>query len=97
MSNTEKLAREFARLLKIEVGEDDFNTIAKQTEKYKTAGVDTCVSHDFCDSNMLMNDAFNNLYGEDINPINALDLQLVNEAWELAKEQNFWAFWKETY
>lgn len=50
-----------------------------------------CASHDFCDANMAMDEAFTKLMGRDLirdDGMSAPDLELVNAAWTYAKAKH---------
>lgn len=48
-----------------------------------------CHSHDFCDANVVMADAFAEEAGHDIDMDDAGHLDVWNEAWELARGSRF--------
>lgn len=51
--------------------------------------VSCCASHDFCDPNLAMFDAFSDIYGRDpdLSQPSKTDLNLMNAAWEYAGER----------
>src|SRR3989304_4399232 len=51
----EAVAREFSRLLLAEIGNKKFREVVKRNKLEKDKGI--CHSHDFCDANMVMQDA----------------------------------------
>lgn len=48
-----------------------------------------CHSHDFCDANMPMSDAFEAIVGRQIDMDADADLDLWNDAWAIAKAADF--------
>lgn len=91
-ANAAHLARAFADELESEIGEIAMN----QVRRYNVVNVGdiACASHDFCDANMTMHDAFKSVMGcepEFLNdPESALadeHLQLWNAAWSIAKRE----------
>lgn len=48
-----------------------------------------CASHDFCDANMAMLEAFTAANGHEPSAESDEDTRLWNEAWEMAKAANF--------
>jgi hypothetical protein len=48
-----------------------------------------CATHDFCDSNEAMNEAFKIVVGRDIDCDSGSDCTLCNDAWDLAKARKF--------
>jgi len=84
----EKLAKEFSGILKDWTGEESIKAI---NEKNATrAYVDACASHEFCDPNTAMIEAFANVMGRSINFQNAGDFSMINHAWSTAKENKFY-------
>ena len=83
---TTKLAIEFSRLLGKELGELMDDVIAENR-----AQPEYCSSHDYCDANMIMAEAFENTYGRFpiIEPMGG-DMDLMNEAWDKAKQSDFY-------
>ncbi len=53
----------------------------------------TCATHDFCDANMLMSEAFTAVLGRDMDAGSEDDAALWNEAWDLAVEHGFNKEW----
>jgi hypothetical protein len=78
-----RLALSFADALRDEIGDDDYAEVCARnaTEEYARF----CASHDFCDANMVMFDAFNTEIGWDMDLDNDEDTAVWNEAWELAR------------
>lgn len=81
-----KLANEFSRILTEWLGTE---TIAEINRLNEGEDKTCCHSHDFCDSNMAMNEAFLALYGRDISIQSQKDTDLVNKAWTIAKNNKF--------
>jgi hypothetical protein len=82
---TEALARAFANRLLGELGHTKMREINARNETY---GPTVCASHDFCDSNMTMLAA-----GQDLKfwtDSDDIDDDLWNEAWDHAKRNKFW-------
>jgi hypothetical protein len=82
------LAREFGELMGEWLTPRELAVVRKKnaTPAYATA----CASHDFCDANMCMLDAFTGLMSRepafsDDEPQQEVDLGLINGAWALAK------------
>lgn len=90
----ETLAREFSRRLIGDLGEA---TIARvNAENARRADGDlTCASHEYCDANEYMLEAFEVVTGRELIPANAPmsdeDSALVNAAWSRAKQAGFFA------
>jgi len=49
----------------------------------------TCATHDVCDANMLMEDAYKTLTGRSMDVTDADAARIVNDAWRLAKLRGF--------
>jgi len=88
-----KLAKQFAKLLSEEIGDDNMKAVVAANKKEKSSGV--CHSHDYCDANMVMADAFKVLdidlekdYPDAVQ--NAQIVSIWNAAWDEAFKNNFW-------
>lgn len=93
MNQIEKLAREFSRLLSEELPEEDLEKLVELTEARNMSGIDTdiCHSHDFCDANMVMVEAYENIVGPWLNVLpDSKDMDLINEAWWMAQSNLFY-------
>lgn len=91
---TERIARVFSRLLLENIGIENLRHAIKLNERedYK----DCCASHDFCDANMVMLAAFEELNVTDCtkltqgSPQQQAAINLWNEAWDLARTNKFY-------
>lgn len=86
----ELLSREFAHVLCTWLTVEEMRQVnlRNPTPAYKGC----CASHDFCDANMAMDEAFHNFgmsLGDDPDDVHRFDLW--NHAWDLAKANNFWS------
>lgn len=83
-SNPETVALEFTRLIRKEVGMENFRQIRRlnATPDYNYGSC--CASHEFCDANMLMLEAFQNL-GFEPDLSNDQHVALWNDAWDVAR------------
>lgn len=81
------IARKFSELLheNLSVYEMEHIIASNKTPEYK----DCCASHDFCDANVYMAEAFEEVNGEEIDLQNQNHTDLWNEAWRIAKEKEF--------
>lgn len=86
----EDLSEEFAKELKIELGDNAFNEMVQKHIDGEYAKKDVCVTHDYCDGNQVMLDAYEKCYKREFNMQNDDDMQLWNGAWEFAKRNNFY-------
>jgi hypothetical protein len=81
-----RLAMDFSLVIKKWLSTQDIKTVIERnaTEGYKNC----CATHDFCDANQAMIDAYQIAFGKE------LDLQeniaLVNKAWDIAKAEKFY-------
>lgn len=95
--NVEKLAKEFSKILNEWLSKDEITEINKRnaTEEYKG----NCATHDFCDPNQAMLDAFENVMGRELvffngdvpesEKQNEYDMALWSKAWTLAHNNKF--------
>ncbi len=92
MNQIEQLAREFSMKLRHYLSEHEMSQVISLNESEEDPTI--CHSHDFCDANEAMQDAFIKLFGRscNLNPekIPNQDLVLWNEAWAMAKENKFY-------
>jgi len=97
MSQSVAVAKEFSRLLVKELGV--FLVVAGQRNRDEGSGASICHTHDYCDANMVMDEAMRNCGidpdlatdedGEPVEPFDTEFTSLWNEAWDLAKEAEF--------
>lgn len=80
-----RLAREFSRLLLVALGRKKVLAINWRNKAEQSLNV--CHSHDFCDANMIMLEAHQNL-GFDPGYSRA-EVKLWNDAWNLAFKNGF--------
>lgn len=82
----EKIAAEFARILR------EWLTDAEWAEMRRANAAETddnvCHSHDYCDANMAMDEAFTNVRGEGADVGSYEDAALWGAAWDKAKAQH---------
>jgi len=76
------LARKFLAILKDDIGENRYQQAAELNLTYPKG---VCASHDFCDANMVMNDAWGWVVGTEMNAGDEEDARLWGKAWSLAK------------
>lgn len=86
--NAEQLAREFARLLLEELGEEIMQEVVRLNRTPDYQGP-VCASHNFCDANMVMAAAFEETFGREP-ALDGEDLRMWNEAWDIAHKAEFW-------
>ena len=94
MNDAKELAREFSKVLLHWIGPEYMRRVIEKNSKQEDKNI--CHSHDFCDANMAMDEAFNNILKRSPLP-DDLDegmtdetMQLWNAAWDLAKERKFY-------
>jgi hypothetical protein len=84
---TQKVAVEFSKLVREELADVLLVVIAVNRANPPSV----CATHDFCDANMLMQQAFINALGVD--PVDYLTeewyVEVWNEAWNIAKAAEF--------
>jgi hypothetical protein len=76
---TKRIAVEFARLLRAEIGEENYERAVKINNA--EAHSDLCASHDFCDANVVMAEAFRLATGYPLRTGNDYDTTLWNDSW----------------
>lgn len=89
-----RLAREFGTLIQEELSTVRFRAMVDRN-KAEDADSNVCHSHDYCDANMTMLQAFQNVFQREPAFLNdsttEADLALWNEAWQIAKAADFFA------
>ena len=83
---TERMAERFADLLAEEIGPDKFERIKalNRTPEYASP---ICASHDFCDANMVMAQAFEEVAGHAPEANSESDADIWNAAWDHARQK----------
>lgn len=92
------IAREFAKLMLAEIGAENLASAVAENMADMAQGNDsTCATHNFCDANMVMDEAFHNVLGRGMYLIDEdateaqkdSDTELWNSAWTMAKHAGF--------
>jgi hypothetical protein len=87
MNKTKKLSEKFNEIVNKEFSVEQ---LAEINAKNKTAEyISCCATHDYCDANMLMDEAFTSVIGREIDLQNENDCQLWSNAWDLSKDNDF--------
>lgn len=55
-----------------------------------------CASHEYCDANVVMHEAFTSTLGRECDLGNEEDVDLVNEAWSIAIRHGYSKEWNES-
>lgn len=80
-----RLAAEFSRLIR--EGFPEHLVVIRARNRMLDQHV--CATHDFCDANMVMAEAFKNVFGREVDINDDADTDLWNTAWDLAKAKGF--------
>ena len=83
------LAREFGSRVQEELETYEFWPMLDRNKAATDPNV--CHTHDHCDANALMADAFRTVIGRDPAPDSDVDQELWNDAWAIAKAADFFA------
>lgn len=84
-----KLANAFSTILNEWIPEKIFEVNLRNMEPSYNG---CCATHDFCDPNQAMIDAFKKLYGKEPSIHNKMHNSVINESWNLAKANKFKQF-----
>lgn len=84
---TRRLALAFARDLRKEITDENVEEVVRRNARPDYAG--SCASHDFCDANMVMADAFHHIMGRDFEISSEVDMEIWNRAWDTARASGF--------
>lgn len=84
------LAREFGSLIQAAFSVSQFREMVDRNKaEPEDSGV--CHTHDYCDSNMVMLEAFQNVFKREPDMDSDDDLELWNDAWAIAFAADFFA------
>lgn len=84
----ENIAIEFASQLKRYMDNSMIEEVNRRNKTDEYIGC--CATHDFCDPNVCMDDAFTKIMGREWDFMSEVDTSLVVKAWDTAKENNFY-------
>jgi hypothetical protein len=81
------LAYEFAAILREWLSEAEFEEVRRRNAlpEYDDAGA--CASHDFCDANIVMEEAFKRVFNREPDVSTEADTDIWNTAWDTAKRE----------
>lgn len=82
------LALAFVMLLHADLSAEQWQEMRRRNATY---GAGVCASHDFCDANMVMAPAFEEVMGREIDLQSDSDLALWSQAWDIAKTEHLTA------
>lgn len=84
------LAREFSTHLRFELSDEQLKeTVRRNAEDESKYGADICHSHDFCDANMVMLQAWQEFFGQEPDLNDDADIAIWGDAWAIAKASDF--------
>jgi hypothetical protein len=81
------IAREFSNVLLLWLGILQMRKVNELNEDEESS---CCHSHDFCDANMAMDDAFTKITGRELNLQSESDKETWSVSWEIAKTNKFY-------
>lgn len=81
-----KIARQFSANLREVLSAEQ---LAEAIERNRNGHAFVCHSHDFCDANIVMEPAFAEVTGREIDLQSDEDVSMWDDAWALAKRSNF--------
>jgi hypothetical protein len=88
MSAAALLATKFSAIVRRDL-KDRLAEIRRRNKRFDAEGNDSCATHDFCDANMLMDEAFTEAFGREIDLQSDADLSVWNAAWGMARASGF--------
>ena len=87
--DVKKLREAFCRIVRRDLA-DDLEAILEKNRAYAEAGeTGACATHDYCDANMLMEEAFIETFYREPDVSSNEDARLWSAAWNLACAQEF--------
>lgn len=84
---TKRLAVEFTRIVTRDIGTENISEVNRCNATPEYSGC--CASHDFCDSNSSMIEAFICCYAAYPIADSEYDSRIINAAWDLARKSGF--------
>lgn len=81
-----ELASAFSKNIRESLTEEELKKVIKDN---MSNSEHICATHDFIDSNVCMIEAFLAVKGKDVDPQSSEDLELVNAAWKISKDNGF--------
>ena len=88
MKDAIKLANKFSSILREWLTAEELQEINDKNAEYKANGEPHCATHEYCDPNQAMINAFEH-FGIDIDFDNEEHINLINDAWKLANDNKF--------
>lgn len=82
-----ELSHEFSRVLREWLTDDEMAQVIERNAEVDDPRV--CASHDFCDANMAMYEAFERVMGHPIDTRKKADVAMWDKAWNMAKASDF--------
>ena len=89
MTPEAKLAHAFTEIVRKSFSAKELAEIVKRNRAYRKEGRMCCATQEFCDANMLMEEAFTNVMGREPNVGADQDADLWNAAWSKAANADF--------
>jgi hypothetical protein len=86
---TTQLAIIFSREM-VEALGDDLHPVLDRNQEYMSSGIDCDAAHDYLDANEIMMDCFKQLFKREPRVENQDDLDIINAAWRIAREQDYY-------
>ncbi len=83
----QQLALEFAAGIRDSLSLEEVDMVNRINAKAATA--DHCATHDFCDANEVMLEAFQRAFGDEPALDSDADVDLINRAWSAARARGF--------
>lgn len=87
LRHTVEMAIRFDTLLREFLTKQEYAEMKRLNSTDPAYATSSCASHNYCDANEFMSDAFTAVNGREMNPSNEADCALWNRAWEIARER----------
>ena len=85
----DELAKAFREIVRRDLANHIAAIDATNSERALNGDGDTCATHDYCDANMLMIQAWESVMGRPMRPHVDSDSALWNQAWQIARATPF--------
>lgn len=89
MNDITRLSQAFTTVVRSNFTIKELREINKRNKAYEITHPGCCATHDFCDANMLMAEAFHNAFKREPDVGSEEDAQLWSAAWNDARTRKF--------
>lgn len=89
LSQLSELSVNFSKILNEWLTQEEITSINQLNSTQEYLESDSCASHEFCDSNQAMVEAFEKVYNREPDTRIDSDVEIINQAWAISKQNQF--------